>query len=100
MAVGVPSQKKSEDVVLVVNAFDRVGAPECIQSKDCTMAGFFADYDHGVPYLKDASYLGKMYEYRRDVPWTDDDAPGFGACYSDKAGLVIAGNKFDYAYDH
>lgn len=100
VAVGVPSQKKSEDVVLVVNAFDRVGAPKWIQSKDSTMAGFFADYDHGVPYLKDASYLGKMYEYRRDVPWTDDDAPGFGACYSDKAGMVIAGNTFDYAYDH
>lgn len=100
VAAGVPSQMKSGDIVLVVNAFDRVGAPKWIQSKDSTMAGFFADYDHGVPYLKDASYLGKMYEYRRDVPWTDDDAPGFGACYSDQAGNVIAGNTFDYAYDH
>ena len=100
VAAGVPSQIKSGDIVLVVNAFDRVGAPKWIQSKDSTMAGFFADYDHGVPYLKDASYLGKMYEYRRDVPWTDDDAPGFGACYSDQAGNVIAGNTFDYAYDH
>jgi hypothetical protein len=100
VAAGVPSQIKSGDIVLVVNAFDRVGAPKWIQSKDSTMAGFFADYDHGVPYLKDASYLGKMYEYRRDVPWTDDDAPGFGACYNDQAGNVIAGNTFDYAYDH
>lgn len=100
VAAGVPSQMKSGDIVLVVNAFDRVGAPKWIQSKDSTMAGFFADYDHGVPYLKDASYLGKMYEYRRDVPWTDDDAPGFGACYNDQAGNVIAGNTFDYAYDH
>lgn len=100
VAAGVPSRIKSGDIVLVVNAFDRVGAPKWIQSKDSTMAGFFADYDHGVPYLKDASYLGKMYEYRRDVPWTDDDAPGFGACYNDQAGNVIAGNTFDYAYDH
>ncbi len=100
VAAGVPSQIKSGDIVLVVNAFDRVGAPKWIQSKDSTMAGFFADYDHGVPYLKDASYLGKMYEYRRDVPWTDDDAPGFGACYNDQAGNLIAGNTFDYAYDH
>lgn len=100
VAAGVPSQRKSEDIVLVVNAFDRVGAPKWIQSKDSTMAGFFADYDHGVPYLKDASYLGKMYEYRRNVPWTDDDAPGFGACYNDQAGNIIAGNTFDYAYDH
>lgn len=100
VAVGVPSHRKSDDIVLVVNAFDRVGAPKWIQSKDSTVAGFFADYDHGVPYLKDASYLGKMYEYRREVPWTDDDAPGFGACYNDQAGNIIAGNTFDYAYDH
>ena len=100
VAVGVPSQRKSDDIVLVVNAFDRVGAPKWIQSKDSTIAGFLADYDHGVPYIKDASYLGKMYEYRRSVPWTDDDAPGFGACYSDEAGNIIAGNTFDYAYDH
>ncbi len=100
VAAGVPAELKSDDIVLVVNAFDRVGAPKWIQSKDSTMAGFFADYDHGVPYLKDASYLGKMYEYRRLVPWTDDDAPGFGGCFSDQAGNIIAGNTFDYAYDH
>ena len=100
VAVGVPSSRKSDDVVLVVNAFDRVGAPKWMQSKDSTIAGFFPDYDHGVPYIKDASYLGKMYEYRRSVQWTDDDAPGFGACYNDQAGNIIAGNTFDYAYDH
>ena len=94
------SQSIDSEVVLVVNAFDRVGAPKWIQSRDSTIAGFLSDYDHGVPYLRDASYLGAMYEYRRDVPWTDDDAPGFGACYNDMAGKVIAGNTFDYAYDH
>ena len=71
-----------------------------MQSKDSTLAGFLADYDHGVPYVKDASYIGAMYEFRREVPWTDDDAPGFGACYNDMAGQIIAGNTFDYAYDH
>ena len=100
VAIGTPSKRKSDDIVLVVNAFDRVGAPKWLQSRDSTIAGFMADYDHGVPYIKDASYLGKMYEYRREVPWTDDDAPGFGACYNDQAGNVIAGNTFDYAYDH
>lgn len=88
------------NVVLIVNAFDRVGAPKWMQSKDSTFAGFFPAYDHGVPYIKDASYLGGMYEYRRLIPWTDDDAPGFGACYNDMAGQIIAGNTFDYAFDH
>ncbi len=91
---------KKNNVVLIVNAFDRVGAPKWMQSKDSTFAGFFPAYDHGVPYIKDASYLGGMYEYRRLIPWTDDDAPGFGACYNDMAGQIIAGNTFDYAYDH
>lgn len=99
VAVGL-SQNPDAETVLVVNAFDRVGAPKWIQSKDSTIAGFLADYDHGVPYIKDASYIGKMYEYRRNVNWTDDDAPGFGGCYNDMAGKVIAGNTFDYAFDH
>lgn len=97
---GVPAVDRRNNVVLVVNAFDRVGAPKWMQSKDSTFAGFFPEYDHGVPYIKDASYLGAMYEYRRCIPWTDDDAPGFGGCYNDKAGTIIAGNTFDYAYDH
>ena len=100
VAAGMPSDRKNNVTVLIVNAFDRVGAPKWMQSKDSTIAGFFPDYDHGVPYIKDASYLGKMYEYRRSVPWTDDDAPGFGACYNNEAGNIIAGNTFDYAYDH
>ena len=99
VSVGL-SENSNAETVLIVNAFDRVGAPKWFQSNDSTFAGFLADYDHGVPYLKDASYLGKMYEYRRSVKWTDDDAPGFGACYNDMAGKVIAGNTFDYAYDH
>lgn len=99
VAVGL-SKKEDAQTVLIVNAFDRVGAPKWIESKDSTIAGFLANYDHGVPYIKDASYLGQMYEFRREIPWTDDDAPGFGACYNDMAGRVIAGNTFDYAYDH
>ncbi len=102
VAVGVSNDTKRENEkpVLIVNAFDRVGAPKWLQSRDSTIAGFFANQDHGVPYIKDASYLGDMYEFRRDIPWKDDDSPGFGSCYSDMAGKIIAGNTFDYAYDH
>lgn len=100
VAVGLVAGKKDSPIVLIVNAFDRVGAPKYWQSRDSTFAGFNADYDNGVSYIRDASFIGKMYEYRRAIQWSDDDAPGFGACYNDYAGKIIAGNTFDYAFDH
>ncbi len=70
-------------MVLIVNCFDRVSAPASYATKDTTRGGF-ADYlDHGVPYLRDISYIGSQYEYRREIPWMDDDSPGFGASYAD-----------------
>ncbi|MCI1720770.1 MAG: xanthan lyase [Bacteroidales bacterium] len=101
VAVGIASGNSSKGkVALIVNAFDRVGSPRWLQSKDSTLAGFQDEYDHGVPYVQDAGFIGSMYEFRRSVPWTDDDAPGFGACHGDYAKMVIAGNTFDYSYDH
>jgi len=100
VSVGISGNSNKEKVALVVNAFERVGSPKWLQSRDSTLAGFFDDYDHGVPYIQDAGFIGSMYEFRRSVPWTDDDAPGFGACHGDYAKMVIAGNTFDYSYDH
>jgi len=92
------SQEKGK--VMIVNCFDRVSAPVSYSTKDTTRAGF-ADYiDHGVPYIKDISFIGSQYEYRREIPWMDDDSPGFGASYSDYETKVIAGNTFDYPFIH
>ena len=63
-------------------------------------AGFNQELDGGVPYIKDITYTGKMYEFNRQLPWEDDDNPGFGASYADEAGLQIAGNTFDYPFIH
>ena len=41
-----------------------------------------------------------MKEYRRSVPWMDDDASGFGDSYSNYETQVIAGNTFDYPALH
>ena len=63
--------------VLIVNGFDRISAPADFVAPvpgDTLLAGFLDDLDHGVPYLKDISYIGKMKEYRRSIPWMDDDA--------------------------
>lgn len=56
--------------------------------------------DHGVPYLKDISYIGRMKEFRRQIPWMDDDASGFGDSYADYETQVICGNTFDYPSVH
>jgi len=86
--------------VLIVNGFDRVSAPSSYATKDTTMGGFRDFIDHGVPYIKDISFIGSQYEYRREIPWMDDDSPGFGASYADYETKVIAGNSFDYPYVH
>lgn len=41
-----------------------------------------------------------MKEYRRSIPWMDDDASGFGDSYGNYETQVIAGNTFDYPAIH
>lgn len=84
--------------VTVVNGFTRVSAPDRFDAGD--ISGFYDNRDHGVPYIADISYVGSQYEFRRNIPWMDDDAPGFGASRSDYEDKVIAGNTFDYIYTH
>ena len=50
--------------------------------------------------MYDISYTGSQIEYRRDMPWMDDDAPGFGASRGNYEDKVIAGNTFDYVSIH
>lgn len=85
---------------LVVNNFDRVSAPVSWASRDSTYAGFQDKLDAGVPYLQDISFIGPQYEFRRDIPWMDDDSCGFGSSSSEFETKVIAGNTFDYPYVH
>ena len=101
LSVGQPFQSKG--TVLVVNGFDRISAPADFVAPapgDKEFAGFLDDQDHGVPYLKDISYIGKMKEFRRAIPWMDDDASGYGDSYADYETKVIAGNTFDYPAVH
>lgn len=89
--------------ILVINGFDRISAPADFVAPapaDTLLAGFLDDLDHGVPYIKDISYIGKMKEFRRTIPWMDDDASGFGDSYGNYETQVIAGNTFDYPAIH
>jgi len=93
----------SKGTVLVVNGFDRVSAPADFVAPapaDTLLAGFLDEQDHGVPYIRDIGYVGKMKEFRRYMPWTDDDASGFGDSYGNYETRVIAGNTFDYPAVH
>lgn len=85
-------------VVLVVNGFDRISGPADFVS--CGMAGFNDALDHGVPDKQGINFIGSQNEYRRIIPWMDDDAAGFGASNSNYESKVIAGNTFDYPYLH
>ena len=99
VSIGIPAAAKSDEKrVLVVNNFDRISGPAWFDSG--TRAGFDNRTDSGVPYIRDITYVGEMYNYRRDEEWISNDRPGFGASYSDMAGNIIAGNTFDYPSVH
>ena len=86
--------------VLVINGFDRICAPADFTADADTLAGFLDQLDHGVPYKSDISYIGPMKEFRRQIPWMDDDASGFGDSYGTHETMVISGNTFDYPAIH
>lgn len=90
--------KDDSQPVMIVNSFTRTSAPDYFDSGE--IAGFYDEKDHGVPYMQDISFIGSMFEFRRDIPWMDDDAAGFGASRSNYEEKVIAGNTFDYVYKH
>ncbi|MCH3984598.1 MAG: xanthan lyase [Prevotella sp.] len=99
LSVGISSRSTAKPV-LVINGFDRISAPDDFTSSDGKEAGFLTDIDNGVPYKYCINYVGKMKEYRRSIPWTDDDSGGFGDSYGNYEKMVIAGNTFDYPALH
>ncbi|MDR1783051.1 MAG: xanthan lyase [Dysgonamonadaceae bacterium] len=84
-------------LALAVNGFTRISAPDNFASSD-SIAGFLDYRDHGVPDRKEYNYIGSQFEYRRSIPWMDDDAAGFGASNANYETTVVAGNTFDYPY--
>lgn len=98
--LSIYSAPESKGTVLIVNGFTRVSAPDSYASADSCYAGFTDNTDHGVPYLQDISFIGSQYEFRRVIPWMDDDSPGFGSSYPTYETKVLPGNTFDYPVIH
>lgn len=96
LSLGIAEKPKGN--VLVVNGFTRISGPDWFDSGK--MAGFYDEKDHGVPYMKQINFIGSQFEFRRNIPWMDDDAAGFGASRSNYETQVIAGNTFDYPVIH
>lgn len=97
--LSVYRQSEEKDCVLIINGFERLSAPASFASTD-SIAGFLDIVDHGVPEKVQYNYVGSQYEYRRQKPWVDDDAPGFGGSNGNYETTVVAGNTFDYPYLH
>lgn len=97
--LSVCRKSNEKGTVFVVNGFQRVSAPDSFASSD-SIAGFLSYKDHGVPDKNQYNLIGSQYEFRRKIPWMDDDAAGFGASNSNYETTVIAGNTFDYPFVH
>ncbi|MDE6409164.1 MAG: hypothetical protein K2K81_02820, partial [Muribaculaceae bacterium] len=78
--------------VLIVNGFTRISGPA--QVRDSRSAGFKAEEDFGVPYIKDISFTGYQQEFSRNA------GERHGRSGSNYATKVIAGNTFDYVATH
>ena len=92
------ASEKEIKTVVVINDFDRVGAPAWFDTE--SYAGFRNDIDSGVPYMADITFIGSQYQNERCDIWTDDFNPGFGNSDQRWAGRTVAGNTFDYPYVH
>ena len=90
--------KQEKGTALVVNAFTRLCAPEYVCYRD-SMDGFDPK-TFGIAYGKDISFLGKQYEFRREMKWRSDDDPGFGATLHNFTSTLEIGNTFDYPVVH
>lgn len=85
--------------VLIINGFDRLSAPFSFATAD-SIGGFVDALDHGVPDKSEYNYTGSQHEFRRAIPWMDDDSPGFGASNANYESTLVAGNTFDYPAVH
>lgn len=95
------AMRKSNEkgLALIVNGFTRTSAPYSFVASD-SIAGFYGDEDNGIPYISEHHFIGPMREFRRSIPWMDDDASGFGDSSAEFETTAIAGNTFDYPYIH
>lgn len=97
--LSVYRNSKEKGTVMIVNGFTRTSAPFSFSTSD-SIAGFVGREDNGIPYISDHHFIGQMHEFRRSIPWMDDDSSGFGDSDANYETTAIAGNTFDYPAVH
>lgn len=97
--LSVYRNSKEKGTVMIVNGFTRTSAPFSFSASD-SIAGFVGREDNGIPYISEHQFTGQMHEFRRHIPWMDDDSPGFGDSDANYETTPIAGNTFDYPALH
>lgn len=83
--------------VLIVNGFNRLAAPQPIDT-DSTR-GFDFDTDPGVVYQHSPSFCGRQTYFRKD-DLTGEGLTELGASGNELEGMLVAGNTFDYPALH
>ena len=96
LAVGTPGEDSK--TILIVNNFTRISAPAWFDTPG--YGGFMDNIDSGVPYIREINFVGEQNQFDRTKVWTDDDNPGFGGSFTNRAGRLVAGNTFDYPAQH
>ena len=81
---------KSENVI-IVNGFQRLAAPEVINTD--SLKGFDMDKDPGVSYGLTAGWCGKQSDY-------DITSSSFGTSTGEMEGKFVSGNCFNYVTEH
>ena len=89
---------KNKKPVLIVNGFDRICGPATLEADN--FKGFADFIDQGVPYKYDLSFVGSQHNFDVTSKWITDDIPGHGASYADYETKIVAGNTFDYPFEH
>jgi len=83
---------------LVIDAFDRICAPQGVESDG--FAGFLLQQDAGVPEGIDFGLTGEQFDFDPQSSYRVNDAPGHGASFANFETTLIPGNTRDFAVEH
>lgn len=97
LAAGI--SEKSPSTVLVINGFQRLSAPEYVET-DSTL-GFDILRDPGVQYMRTPILCGPQQIFSRDrIELDPDEGQSLGISDDSYNGVLLAGNTFDYPAMH
>lgn len=89
---------KSDNPVLILNAFDKVSSPEFFETD--SLGGFTDWKKSAISSGSNPSFIGQQYNFDKTQPWETNPLTGHGASYSENVNTPIIGNTFDYPYIH